>query len=134
MGLAEAKDKRPLEISSGMKQAVGIAGALAMRPKILLLDEPFGGLDAEARAHLRTVLNEMHGELGLTILMATHAIDEALRLADRIAMLTSGPAARIGDVIAIAAARPRRLDPALLEARAAVTAFLSRQQLFGEAA
>ena len=91
--MAHAKDKRPAEISGGMKQRVGIARALAMEPKILLLDEPFGALDALTRAHLQDAVMEIHARLGNTMIMITHDVDEAVLLSDRIVMMTNGPAA-----------------------------------------
>ena len=91
-----------------MKQRVGIARALAMEPKVLLLDEPFGALDALTRAHLQDGLMEIHAALGNTVLMITHDVDEAVLLSDRIVMMTNGPAATIGEVARGAAARPRR--------------------------
>ena len=89
--MAHAKDKRPSEISGGMKQRVGIARALAMEPKVLLLDEPFGALDALTRAHLQDLVMALHQKLGNTILMITHDVDEAVLLSDRIVMMTNGP-------------------------------------------
>jgi nitrate/nitrite transport system ATP-binding protein len=105
--MAEARNKRPAEISGGMKQRVGIARALAMEPKVLLLDEPFGALDALTRAHLQDSVMEIHAKLGNTILMITHDVDEAVLLADRIVMMTNGPAATIGEVLEIDLPRPR---------------------------
>jgi nitrate/nitrite transport system ATP-binding protein len=127
--MAHAADKRPGEISGGMKQRVGIARALAMEPKVLLLDEPFGALDALTRAHLQDQVMEIHARLGNTVLMITHDVDEAVLLADRIVMMTNGPAATIGEVLDVAIPRPRdRLtlvgDPAYVAARAAVLRFL----------
>ena len=106
--MAHAKDKRPAEISGGMKQRVGIARALAMEPKVLLLDEPFGALDALTRAHLQDSVMAIHAKLGNTVLMITHDVDEAVLLSDRIVMMTNGPAARIGEVLEVPLARPRR--------------------------
>jgi nitrate/nitrite transport system ATP-binding protein len=127
--MAHAADKRPAEISGGMKQRVGIARALAMEPKVLLLDEPFGALDALTRAHLQDQVMEIHARLGNTVLMITHDVDEAVLLADRIVMMTNGPAATIGEILQIDLPRPRnRLtlagDPAYVAARAAVLRFL----------
>ena len=127
--MAHAADKRPGEISGGMKQRVGIARALAMEPKVLLLDEPFGALDALTRAHLQDQVMEIHARLKNTVLMITHDVDEAVLLADRIVMMTNGPAATIGEVLAVDIPRPRnRLtlagDPAYVAARSAVLRFL----------
>jgi len=102
-----AKDKKPAEISGGMKQRVGIARALAMEPKVLLLDEPFGALDALTRAHLQEQLMEIHGRLGNTVMMVTHDVDEAVLLSDRIIMMSNGPAATIGQILHIPLKRPR---------------------------
>ena len=105
--MAHAKDKRPSEVSGGMKQRVGIARALAMEPKVLLLDEPFGALDALTRAHLQDSVMALHQKLGNTVLMITHDVDEAVLLSDRIVMMTNGPAATIGEVLSVELARPR---------------------------
>ncbi len=105
--MTHAAQKRPGEISGGMKQRVGIARALAMEPKVLLLDEPFGALDALTRAHLQDSVMEIHSRLGNTILMITHDVDEAVLLSDRIVMMTNGPSATIGEVLEIDLPRPR---------------------------
>ena len=106
-----AMHKRPDEISGGMKQRVGIARALAMQPRVLLMDEPFGALDALTRAHLQDSLMEIQRELNNTVIMITHDVDEAVLLSDRIVMMTNGPAATIGEILAIDLERPRnRLD------------------------
>jgi nitrate/nitrite transport system ATP-binding protein len=112
-----------------MKQRVGIARALSMEPKILLLDEPFGALDALTRAHLQDSVMEIHMSLKNTMIMITHDVDEAVLLSDRIVMMTNGPSAMIGDVLEIDLARPRnRLEMVnnrtYAEARAAVLEFL----------
>ncbi len=106
--MRHAEHKRPAEISGGMKQRVGIARALAMQPKVLLMDEPFGALDALTRAHLQDSLMEIQDELGNTVIMITHDVDEAVLLSDRIVMMTNGPAATIGDILHIDLPRPRR--------------------------
>src|SRR5207302_8278923 len=106
--MTHAKDKRPAEISGGMKQRVGLARALAMEPKVLLLDEPFGALDALTRAHLQDSVMALHQKLANTVLMITHDVDEAVLLSDRIVMMTNGPSARIGEVLEVPLARPRK--------------------------
>jgi len=136
--MSHARDKRPDEISGGMKQRVGIARALAMQPEVLLMDEPFGALDALTRAHLQDSLMEIHATLGNTVIMITHDVDEAVLLSDRIVMMTNGPAATIGEVLDIELSRPReRLvladDPRYNHYRAEVLKFLyERQKLPGE--
>ncbi len=138
--IEHAKDKRPHEISGGMKQRVGLARALAMQPKVLLLDEPFGALDALTRAHLQDQVMEIHGKLGNTVLMITHDVDEAVLLADRIVMMANGPAAGIGDILEVPFPRPRQRllladDPAYNHRRAAVVEFLyARHKLKARAA
>jgi nitrate/nitrite transport system ATP-binding protein len=137
--MAHARDKRPAEISGGMKQRVGIARALAMEPKILLLDEPFGALDALTRAHLQDAVMEIHSRLGSTMIMITHDVDEAVLLSDRIVMMTNGPAATIGEVLPVPLARPRRRielasDRTFLRCREAVLKFLYERHRFVEAA
>jgi len=105
--MTHALDKLPSEISGGMKQRVGIARALSMEPKVLLMDEPFGALDALTRAHLQDSVMEIHAELGNTVIMITHDVDEAVLLSDRIVMMTNGPAATVGEVLDIELPRPR---------------------------
>ncbi|TRY32867.1 ABC transporter ATP-binding protein [Aliiglaciecola sp. M165] len=105
--MTHAKDKLPSEISGGMKQRVGIARALSMEPKVLLMDEPFGALDALTRAHLQDSLMEIHSELGNTVIMITHDVDEAVLLSDRIVMMTNGPSATIGEILEVELNRPR---------------------------
>ncbi len=107
VGLAHAMDKPPQEISGGMKQRVGIARALAIEPKVLLLDEPFGALDALTRATLQDELIRIVESTGATVLMVTHDVDEAVLLSDRVVMMTNGPAATIGDVLDVDLPRPR---------------------------
>jgi nitrate/nitrite transport system ATP-binding protein len=137
--MAHAADKRPSEISGGMKQRVGIARALAMEPKVLLLDEPFGALDALTRAHLQDAVMDIHARLGNTMIMITHDVDEAVLLSDRIVMMTNGPAARIGEVLDVPLVRPRRRielasDRTYLKCREAVLKFLYERHRFVEAA
>lgn len=102
-----AMDKRPNEISGGMKQRVGIARALSMQPEVLLMDEPFGALDALTRAHMQDSLMEIQNELNNTVIMITHDVDEAVLLSDRIVMMTNGPAATVGEILDIDLERPR---------------------------
>lgn len=102
-----AMHKRPDEISGGMKQRVGIARALSMQPDILLMDEPFGALDALTRAHMQDSLMEIQAELNNTVIMITHDVDEAVLLSDRIVMMTNGPAATIGEILDVTLPRPR---------------------------
>jgi nitrate/nitrite transport system ATP-binding protein len=106
--MSHALNKKPGELSGGMRQRVGIARALAMQPKILLLDEPFGALDALTRAHLQDTVMEIHQATKNTAIMITHDVDEAVLLSDRIVMMTNGPAANIGEVCDVALNRPRR--------------------------
>ncbi len=127
--MAQAKDKRPHEVSGGMKQRVGIARALAMQPKVLLMDEPFGALDALTRAHLQDSVMEIHARLGNTVMMITHDVDEAVLLSDRVVMMTNGPAATIGEILTVDLPRPRRrlelaTDAEYASCRAAVLEFL----------
>ncbi len=107
VGLTPAAQKRPGEISGGMKQRVGIARALAMEPKVLLMDEPFGALDALTRAKLQDELLDIVARTKSTVVMVTHDVDEAVLLSDKIVMLTNGPAATIGEVLAVDLPRPR---------------------------
>ncbi len=107
VGLTPAAQKRPGEISGGMKQRVGIARALSMEPKVLLMDEPFGALDALTRAKLQDELLDIVARTHSTVVMVTHDVDEAVLLSDRIVMLTNGPAATIGEVLTVDLPRPR---------------------------
>ncbi len=129
-----AAQKYPHEISGGMKQRIGIARAFAMEPKILLMDEPFGALDALTRASLQDELNGVMAKTGATVVMVTHDVDEAVLLSDRIVMMTNGPAATIGEILEVNLPRPRdRLalahDPVFAEKRAALLDFLYKKQL-----
>jgi nitrate ABC transporter ATP-binding subunit len=110
VGLADAADKKPQQLSGGMRQRVSIARALSIRPEILILDEPFGALDQITKEELQEELMKICGEQKCTVLMITHDIDEALFLADRLVMMTNGPAAKIGEVLNIPFARPRDRD------------------------
>jgi len=128
-----ALHKLPGEISGGMKQRVGIARCLAMQPKVLLMDEPFGALDALTRAHLQDSLMEIQTNLGNTVIMITHDVDEAVLLSDRIVMMTNGPAATVGEILEVKLARPRdRLalaeDAEFIHYRQQVLRFLYEKQ------
>jgi nitrate/nitrite transport system ATP-binding protein len=126
VGMSHALAKRPHEISGGMKQRVGIARALAMEPKVLLMDEPFGALDALTRARLQDELLAIVARTGSTVVMVTHDVDEAVLLSDRIVMMTNGPAATI---VTVPLARPRERvalaeDPVYVHCRKEVLEFL----------
>jgi nitrate/nitrite transport system ATP-binding protein len=107
VNMSHALDRLPSQISGGMKQRVGIARALAMEPKVLLLDEPFGALDALTRAHLQDEVIRIQSELGNTVMMITHDVDEAVLMSDRVVMMTNGPAATIGQLMDVPLERPR---------------------------
>jgi len=133
VGLTPAASKRPGEISGGMKQRVGIARALCMEPKVLLMDEPFGALDALTRAKLQDELLEIVARTQSTVVMVTHDVDEAVLLSDKIVMLTNGPAATIGEILAVDLPRPRNRvaladDPQYQQHRKAVIDFLYTRQ------
>jgi ABC-type nitrate/sulfonate/bicarbonate transport system ATPase subunit len=113
VGLADAMHKMPPELSQGMRQRVGIARAFALSPKMLLLDEPFGMLDSLTRMELQEVLLSVWREKRITALMVTHDVDEALFLSDRVAMMTSGPEAKIGDILHVPFERPRNRQAVL---------------------
>jgi nitrate/nitrite transport system ATP-binding protein len=136
--MTHARDKRPAELSGGMKQRVGLARALAMQPKILLLDEPFGALDALTRAHLQDQVMQIQQTLKNTVIMITHDVDEAVLLSDRIVMLSNGPAACIGEIHDVKLARPRKrlelvTNPTYIHARETVLKFLYERNKFVEA-
>ncbi len=133
VGLTPATHKYPHEISGGMKQRVGIARALSMQPKVLLLDEPLGALDALTRAHLQDEILRIVAATGCTTIMVTHDVDEAVLLSDRIVMMTNGPAATIGQILDVELPRPRaRLkladDPVYNRCRSEVLKFLYERQ------
>jgi nitrate/nitrite transport system ATP-binding protein len=133
VGLTAAAQKRPGEISGGMKQRVGIARALAMEPKVLLMDEPFGALDALTRAKLQDELLDIVARTQSTVVMVTHDVDEAVLLSDKIVMMTNGPAATIGEVLHVDLPRPRRRvelaeSAAYQQYRKAVIEFLYTRQ------
>ena len=136
--MSHALDRKPDEISGGMKQRVGIARALAMEPKVLLMDEPFGALDSLTRTHMQDSLMEIQAELNNTVIMITHDVDEAVLLSDRIIMMTNGPNATIGEILEIDLERPRdRLglaeDPKYNHYRAEVVKFLHERHQHGDA-
>ena len=133
VGMSHALNKRPHEISGGMKQRVGIARALAMEPKVLLMDEPFGALDALTRARLQDELLAIVQKTQSTVVMVTHDVDEAVLLSDRIVMMTNGPAATIGEVLSVRLERPRNRvqlaeDRHYVQCRKAVLDFLYTRQ------
>jgi nitrate/nitrite transport system ATP-binding protein len=139
VGLTAAAQKRPGEISGGMKQRVGIARALAMEPKVLLMDEPFGALDALTRAKLQDELLEIVARTQSTVVMVTHDVDEAVLLSDKIVMMTNGPAATIGEILSVDLPRPRSRvaladSPEYLGYRKAVIDFLYTRQAHVEKA
>ncbi|MDB5776422.1 MAG: nitrate transporter ATP-binding protein [Herbaspirillum sp.] len=139
VGLSAAESKRPNEISGGMKQRVGIARALAMEPKVLLMDEPFGALDALTRTHLQDELLKIVAQTGSTVVMVTHDVDEAVLLSDRIVMMTNGPAATIGEIVDVRLPRPRERvalaqDALYSEYRGTVLEFLYRKHAHPAAA
>jgi nitrate/nitrite transport system ATP-binding protein len=132
--MTHAAHKLPHEISGGMKQRIGIARAFAMEPKILLMDEPFGALDALTRAALQDELIGVMEKTGATVVMVTHDVDEAVLLSDRVVMMTNGPAATIGEILEVKLEKPRnRLqlahDPHFAECRAAILEFLYQKQM-----
>lgn len=137
VGLTEAAKKKPNQLSGGMKQRVAIARALAIRPEVLILDEPFGALDAITKEELQEELLEIWRNHKLTVMMITHDIDEALFLADRLVMMTNGPSAKIGEVLDIPFSRPRNRaqiteDPRYYELRNYALDFLFNRYAHSE--
>jgi nitrate ABC transporter ATP-binding subunit len=132
VGLGEALHKRPAALSLGMRQRVGLARAFALSPKLLLLDEPFGMLDSLTRIELQEVLLSLWAQDSKTALMVTHDVDEALFLSDRVVMMTSGPEARVGEVLTVPFPRPREraqvmAHPTYYELRERLIAFLEEE-------
>ena len=139
VGLEGAENKRPHELSGGMRQRVGIARALAINPQILLMDEPFGALDALTRGFLQDEVERIWEQQRKTAIMITHSIEEALLLSDRIVMMTKGPAARIDEVLEVPFPRPRdrtkvENHPAYLELKQEMEDHLYRETRAVEAA
>lgn len=129
VNLDHAKDKLPDEISGGMKQRVGIARALSITPKVLLMDEPFGALDSLTRANLQEHLMRIQQNVKNTVIIITHDIDEAVLLSDRVIMMTNGPDATIGEILEVNLDRPRnrvelQSDPEYIRCREAILSFL----------
>lgn len=117
VGLGDAMEKTPPQLSGGMRQRVAIARAFCLRPEVLILDEPFGALDAITKEEMQEELSQMVREIGCTVLMVTHDIDECLFLADRLVMMTEGPAAGIGEILEIPFERPRDREQILEDPR-----------------
>ena len=133
VGLADSMDKKAAAMSNGMRQRVGLARAFALSPKLLLLDEPFGMLDSLTRWDLQDVLVEVWNRTRVTTICVTHDVDEAILLADRVVMMTNGPAAKIGKVLEVDLPRPRDRkllleDPTFYEYRQEVLAFLEEYE------
>jgi len=132
VNLDHAKDKLPDEISGGMKQRVGIARALAIKPKVLLMDEPFGALDSLTRANLQEHLMRIQQNVQNTVIIITHDVDEAVLLSDRVIMMTNGPEATIGEILEVNLPRPRnrvelQQDPEYIRCREAILSFLYKK-------
>jgi nitrate/nitrite transport system ATP-binding protein len=117
VGLADSMHKYPSALSQGMRQRVGIARAFALQPKVLLLDEPFGMLDALTRMELQDVLLDLWRTFQITALMVTHDVDEAIYLSDRVVMMTDGPEAEVGDILRVPFERPRERNKVLADDR-----------------
>jgi len=129
VGLGRSLHQKAIDLSLGMRQRVGIARAFALKPRLLLLDEPFGMLDSLTRAELQDVLMEVWASEKITAVMVTHDVDEAILLSDRVVMMTNGPQARVGDILPISFPRPRKraevVDlPAYYECREHLLRFL----------
>lgn len=132
VNLDHAKDKLPGEISGGMKQRVGIARALSIKPKVLLMDEPFGALDSLTRANLQEHLMRIQQSVKNTVIIITHDVDEAVLLSDRVVMMTNGPEATIGEVLEVNLERPRdrvalQTDKEYIRCREAILDFLYKK-------
>jgi len=132
VGLDLAKDKKPDEISGGMKQRVGIARALSIKPKVLLMDEPFGALDSLTRANLQEHLMRIQQKVQNTVIIITHDVDEAVLLSDRIVMMTNGPEATIGEIVEVNLPRPRdrvalQSNPEYIRCRESILEFLYKK-------
>jgi len=132
VNLDHAKDKYPGEISGGMKQRVGIARALAIKPDVLLMDEPFGALDSLTRANLQEHLMKIQQKVKNTVIIITHDVDEAVLLSDRVIMMTNGPSATIGEILEVNLERPRdrvalQEDPEYIRCREAILEFLYKK-------
>ncbi|MEM1240531.1 MAG: ABC transporter ATP-binding protein [Cyanobacteria bacterium P01_H01_bin.26] len=132
VGLEGAEKKHPHELSGGMRQRVGIARALAINPQILLMDEPFGALDALTRGFLQSEVERIWEQQRKTVIMITHSIEEALLLSDRIVMMTRGPAARVDEILEVPFPRPRNREtidqhPAYHDLKAEMESHLFRE-------
>lgn len=129
VNLDHAKDKLPSEISGGMKQRVGIARALSIKPDVLLMDEPFGALDSLTRANLQEHLMRIQQNLQNTVIIITHDVDEAVLLSDRVIMMTNGPSAAIGEILKVNLPKQRNRvelqhNPEYIRCREAILSFL----------